>query len=129
MVHASITDLVTLKATPRFPGDHRILWYLDLFVVKVDVARELCLDGGDDQLSSSSHSTSGSTSSSLSNRNCNKSSAFDFETSGHVIWAHALWMVPHVIDLVVRLPRPLFHVLNISVWNSWTGEFLIHLSI
>ena len=52
--------------------------YLDLFVVKGDVAEGLTLDAGDDQLSSSSHLASHSTSSSHSNRNYSESSASDF---------------------------------------------------
>jgi hypothetical protein len=63
MAHASITDLATgtPNAIPRFVGDHRILQYLDLSAVEGDVVEGL---SGDDQLSSSSHSTLGSTSSS-----------------------------------------------------------------
>jgi hypothetical protein len=52
--------------------------YLDLSIVKGNVVEGLTLDGGDDQLSSSSHSASGSTSSSHSDRNCSESSASDF---------------------------------------------------
>jgi hypothetical protein len=61
-----------------FIGDHRILQYLDLFAVVGDVTEELSSDGGNDQLSNSSHSASGSTSSSHSPRDCSESSASDF---------------------------------------------------
>jgi hypothetical protein len=66
MAHASITDLATPKATPQFVEDHRILQYFDLSVVEGDVTEGLSSNSGDDQLSNSSHSASGSTSGSHS---------------------------------------------------------------
>jgi hypothetical protein len=36
-------------------------------------------------------------------------------TYSHVIWAHTLWMVLLIIDLVVRLLGPLLHVFSIIV--------------
>jgi hypothetical protein len=78
MAHASITNLATPQATPRFIGDHRILQYLDLSTIEDDVVEGLTSDGGDDRLSSSFHSTSGSTSSSHSDCICSESSASDF---------------------------------------------------
>jgi hypothetical protein len=68
MAHAFIMDLATPKATPQFIGDYRVLQYLDLSAVVADVYEELSSNGGDDQLSNSSHSTSGSTSGSHSHR-------------------------------------------------------------
>jgi hypothetical protein len=59
MAHAFIADLATPKAILQFVGHYRILQYLDLSAVVADVSEELSLDGGDDQLSNSSHSTSG----------------------------------------------------------------------
>jgi hypothetical protein len=49
-----------------------------LFAVEGDVAEGLSSDGDDDQLFKSSHSASGSTSSSHSDKNCSESSASDF---------------------------------------------------
>jgi hypothetical protein len=59
-------------------GDHRILKYLDLSAIVDDVTKGLSSDGGDDQLSSSFHSTSGSTFGSHSHRDCSESSASNF---------------------------------------------------
>jgi hypothetical protein len=73
MAHASITNLATPKATPQFVGDQRILQYLDLSAFDSHVVKGLNSNGGDDQLSSSSHLASSSTNSSPSNRNCNVS--------------------------------------------------------
>jgi hypothetical protein len=78
MVHVFITDLATPKATPQFIGDHRILQYLDLSAIVGDVTKELSLDGGDDQLSNSSHSASCSIFGSHSYKDCNESSASNF---------------------------------------------------
>jgi hypothetical protein len=90
MAYASITDLATPKFVPWFLGDHRVLQNFDLSIVEGDVVEGLCSDCGDDQLSNSSHLTSGSTSSSHSHRNCNETNAYDFAISGHVILVYAI---------------------------------------
>jgi hypothetical protein len=78
MAHAFITDLAIPNAIPQFVGDHMVLQYLDSSAVVDDVTEELSSDGGDDQLSNSSHSASCSTSGSHSHRDCSESSASDF---------------------------------------------------
>jgi hypothetical protein len=77
MAHAFIMDLATPKATPQFVGDHRILQYLDLSAIVGDVTEELSSNGGDDQLSNSSHSASSGTFASHSHSDCSESSASD----------------------------------------------------
>jgi hypothetical protein len=70
-------DLATPKAPPQFVGDHRILQYLDLSAIVGDVTEELSSNGGDDQLSNSSHSASSGTFASHSHSDCSESSASD----------------------------------------------------
>jgi hypothetical protein len=65
MAHISINNLATLGATPWFVEDHRILQYLNLSTIEGDVVERFDSNGSNDQLSSSSHSASGCTSSSL----------------------------------------------------------------